>query len=89
VTRILSFAVAGSFSLVILLYPYLLTGVPPWRVHTGLPIMMLGAAGQFMHGLGFVPRIAAIRIVFHPVMAWLLFVAGGGVTAGCAVSSSC
>jgi predicted membrane protein len=88
-TRILSLTAAGLFSLTILLDPYLLAGVPSWRVHTGMPIGMLGAAGLFMHGLGFVRRGAAIRTLFHPVTAWLLFVAGGAVTTGCAISSSC
>src|SRR5476649_1244810 len=37
-TRILSLAAAGLFSLVILLDPYLLAGVPSWRLHTGLQI---------------------------------------------------
>jgi predicted membrane protein len=81
-TRILSLAAAGLFSLVILLDPYLLAGVPSWRLHTGLPVMMLGGAGLFMHGLGFVPRTAAIRLLFHPVTAWLLFIAGAALTAG-------
>jgi len=76
-TRILSLAVAGLFSLVILVDPYLLAGVPSWRLHTGLPIAMLGGAGLFMHGLGFVPRTWILRILFHPATAWLLFTAGG------------
>ncbi len=88
-TRIMSLAVAGLFSLAILLDPYLLAGVPSWRVHAGLPIMMLGGAGLFMHGLGFVPRTEAIRLLFHPLTAWLLFAAGAAITAGCVVSSSC
>jgi predicted membrane protein len=86
--RIASLAAAGLFSLVILLDPYLLAGVPSARVHTGLPVMMLGGAGLFMHGLGFVPRTAAIRAVFHPVTAWMLFISGGAFTAGILVSSS-
>jgi predicted membrane protein len=86
-TRILSFAAAGLFSLVILLDPYLLAGVPSWRLHTGLPVMMVGSAGLFMHGLGFVPRTAAIRTVFHPATAWLLFAVGASVTAGLRVPS--
>ena len=78
-TRILSLVAAGLFSLVILIYPYLLAGVPSWRLHTGLSIAMLGNAGLFMHGLGFVPRIWILRMLFHPVTAWLLFIAGGAL----------
>jgi predicted membrane protein len=88
-TRILSLATAGLFSLVILLDPYLLAGVPSWRLHSGLPVTMLGGVGLFMHGLGFVPWTEAIRLLFHPATAWLLFVAGGVVTTGCAISLSC
>ena len=76
-TRILSLAAAGLFSLVILVDPYLLAKVPSWRLHTGLPIAMLGGAGLFMHGLGFVPRTWVLRILFHPATAWLFFTAGG------------
>jgi predicted membrane protein len=76
-TRSLSLAAAGLFSLAILVDPYLLAGVPSWRLHTGLPIAMLGAAGLFMHGLGFVPRTWILRILFHPAAAWLFFTAGG------------
>ena len=77
ITRILSLAVAGLFSLVILVDPYLLARVPSWRLHTGLPIAMLGGAGLFMHGLGFVPRTWVLRSLFHPATAWLFFTAGG------------
>ena len=76
-----SFATAALFSLALLIYPYLLAGVPSWRIHLGLPIMMLGVAGLFMHGLGFVPRLPALRIFFHPVTAWLLFVGGAAEVA--------
>jgi predicted membrane protein len=75
-TRILSLAAAGLFSLVILIDPYLLARAPSWRLHTGLPLAMLGAAGLFMHGLGFVPKATAFRVVFRPVIAWLLFASG-------------
>jgi predicted membrane protein len=80
--RVLSLSAAGLFSLMVLVDPYLLAGVPSWRLHTGLPVMMLGGAGLFMYGLGFVPRTAAIRTVFHPATAWTLFIAGAAVTAG-------
>jgi predicted membrane protein len=79
--RAASFTAAAIFSLVVMLYPYLLVGVVGWRVHTGLPLMMLGGAGLYMHGLGFVPRHWATRFLFHPVTAWLLFLAGIAVLA--------
>ncbi len=80
--RALSLAVAGLASLVLTLDPYVLTGISDMRVHAGLPLMMLGAAGLFMHGLGFEPETKAIRLVFHPAVAWLLFAAGTCVILG-------
>ena len=74
--RGLSLATAGGVSLVLLLYPYALRGVPDSRVHAGLPLMMLGAAGLFAHGLGFEPALRATRFLLHPVLSWLLFAAG-------------
>jgi predicted membrane protein len=74
--RVLSLAVAGLFSLVILVNPYLLASVPSARLHTALPIMMLGNSGLFMHGLGFVPKARIVRIFFHPITAWLFFTTG-------------
>ena len=74
--RAVSLAAAGGVSLVLLVYPYVLSGIPGWRVHAGLPIMMFGAAGLFMYGLGFKPRSRLIRGLFLPPLAWLLFAAG-------------
>jgi len=74
--RVLSLAAAGGFSLLLLLDPYVLRGIPDGRIHAGLPLMMLGAAGMFMHGLGFEAKSGFVRIVFHPAAAWLLFAAG-------------
>ncbi len=80
--KVLSLGVAGLISLSLLLDPYLLAGVPSWRLHTGLPIVMLGTAGLFIHGVGFVPRVGALRAVFHPLTAWLLLAVGAIVMAG-------
>ncbi|WP_413993412.1 cyd operon YbgE family protein [Labrys okinawensis] len=74
--RGLSLASAGSVSLLLLVYPYVLSGIPEWRVHTGLPVMMFGAAGLFMFGLGFRPRNRLAQALFYPGLAGLLFVAG-------------
>ena len=74
--RGVSLVIAGTSSLLLIVYPYVLNGIPDWRVHTGLLIMMLGAAGLFMFGLGFQPRNRLVRGIFHPALAWLLFVVG-------------
>ncbi|MDQ0469819.1 cyd operon YbgE family protein [Labrys wisconsinensis] len=81
-TRALSLMAAGGVSLLLLLYPYALHGVPNGRVHAGLPLLMLGAAGLFAHGLGFAARTGPARLVLHPALAWLLFGAGAAVIAG-------
>ncbi|MDQ0393305.1 cyd operon YbgE family protein [Labrys monachus] len=77
-----SLAIAGAVSLLLLVYPYILAGIPAWSVHAGLPLMMSGAAGLFMHGLGFEPRNGVLRVVFHPASAWLLFLGGLAVLVG-------
>lgn len=77
-----SLASAGSVSLLLLVYPYVLSGIPGWRVHTGLPIMMFGAAGLFMFGLGFSPRSRLVRGLFYPGLAGLLFAVGVLVMVG-------
>ncbi|CAM5767118.1 hypothetical protein LMIY3S_02054 [Labrys miyagiensis] len=74
--RALSLAVAGIASLLLMLYPYVLNGVPGWKMHTGLPVMMLGVTGLYMAGLGFSPRSKLLRAIFHPLAAWMLFALG-------------
>ena len=73
---------ASSISLVLLLDPYILRGISNARVHTGLPLMMFGAAGLFMHGLGFRADNIWVRAVFHSLLAWLFYAAGILIMAG-------
>jgi predicted membrane protein len=80
--RALSLMAASLVSLVLLADPYVLSGIPAGRIHIGLPVMMLGVAGLFMHGLGFGPRVKILRLLFHPAMAWLLFASGALVITG-------
>jgi predicted membrane protein len=80
--RLLSLATAGIVSLTLLLYPYGLSGIASWRIHAGLPLMMLGVAGFFVYGLGFAARTAAVRLLFHPLVSWAFFIAGALVTCG-------
>ncbi len=74
--RALALAAAGAASLLLMLYPYVLNGISGWRVHAGLPVMMLGVAGLFVAGLGFRPGSRLLRGLFHPACAWGLFAAG-------------
>jgi predicted membrane protein len=74
--RVLSLAVAGFISLLLMIDPYVLRGISDARIHAGLPLVMLGVSGLFMHGLGLYARTKAWRIACHPVTAWLLLTAG-------------
>ncbi len=80
--RGLSLAVAGLVSLALMLDPYLLAGVSSSRVHGALPPMMLGVAGLFVYGLGFEPNGRLLRMILHPAVSWLLFLAGAVAIAG-------
>jgi predicted membrane protein len=80
--RALSLAAAGVASLVLLLDPYVLRGIPDGQIHAGLPLMMFGSTGLFMHGLGFEGKTKALRRIFHRAAAWLLFATGMLVIAG-------
>ncbi|HVV40443.1 MAG TPA: cyd operon YbgE family protein [Nitrobacter sp.] len=41
-----------------------------------LPIMLLGVAAAFVHGIGFVPDNTALRRLFGPVSACVLLAGG-------------
>jgi predicted membrane protein len=74
--RALALAVAGAISLALTLDPYLLNGVSPLRVHTGLPLLMLGVSSAFADGLGFSASNRVVRALLHPGLAWALIAAG-------------
>ncbi|KWV59306.1 hypothetical protein AS156_32085 [Bradyrhizobium macuxiense] len=71
-----SFAVALAASLALMLCPFLLRHVPQERLHTALPVLMLGVAGAFVHGIGYRPDSPLLRILFGPACAWTLMLAG-------------
>ncbi|MGL5166983.1 MAG: cyd operon YbgE family protein [Afipia sp.] len=75
--RPIAFGIALVASLSLMLFPFLLHGIDGMRLHTGLPILMLGVAGMFVYGIGYVPDNRLIRILFGPVCAWTLILAGG------------
>jgi predicted membrane protein len=82
--RVVSFAVAAFISLLLMVDPYVLRPISDVCIHTGLPLVMLGVSGLFIHGLGLYARTRAWRIAFHPVVAWLLLMAGMLVVTGVA-----
>jgi predicted membrane protein len=71
-----SFTAALAVSLALLLFPFLLRWVPETRLHTALPLMLLGVAGGFVHGAGFSPDNRLLRVLFGPACAWTLMVGG-------------
>ena len=74
--RALSLSVACFVSLLLLVDPYVLSAISDRRIHIGLPLTLSGIAGQFIYGLGFEPSTKIPRLVFHPAVAWLLFIVG-------------
>jgi predicted membrane protein len=74
--RGLSLAAAGAISLALTLDPFLLHGVPPLRLHVGLPLMMLGVSSAFVHGLGYRPSRRILGVFVYPATAWALLAAG-------------
>jgi predicted membrane protein len=74
--RAASLFVAMTVSLALMVFPFLLRHVPGTRLHSALPIMLLGVAGAFVHGIGFMPDNRVLRVLLGPVCAWMLMVGG-------------
>lgn len=75
--RPIAFGVALVASLSLMLFPFLLHGIDGTRLHTGLPVVMLGVTGMFVYGIGYIPDNKLIRVLFGPACASILIVAGG------------
>jgi predicted membrane protein len=75
-TRAVSLVVASAISLALLLDPYLLRGLSLARIHEGLPFLLLGVAGAFVHGLGYRATSSVARALAHPMLCWLLLSVG-------------
>jgi len=74
--RLGSFTAAATISLALMLFPFLLHHLPHARMHSALPIMLLGVAGAFIHGVGFTPDNRFLRVLFGPACAWILMLGG-------------
>jgi predicted membrane protein len=70
--RTISLVVAGSISLALMLDPYLLRGFSLSRIHEGLPLLLLGVAGAFVHGFGHRAASTFMRALAHPMLSWAL-----------------
>ena len=79
--RAVSLAAAGGISFALMLDPYILNGVSAFRVHAGLPVLMLGASSAFAYGLAFRPSGRMARVLLHPALAWTLLGAGAALMA--------
>jgi predicted membrane protein len=77
--RTASLAAALAASLALMLFPFLLRHVPETRLHSALPVMLLGVASAFVHGVGFTPDNKLLRALFGPACAWALMVVGAVV----------
>ena len=75
--RYISFSLGLVASLLLMLFPFLLHQVSGARLHSGLPILMLGVAGTFVHGVGYVPDNKFLRFLFGPFCSWTLILIGG------------
>ena len=71
-TRAISLVAAGVISLALMLDPYLLRGFSLSRIHEGLPFLLLGVAGAFVHGFGYRATSRIARALAHPMLSWLL-----------------
>jgi predicted membrane protein len=71
-----SFIAALAASLALLLFPFLLHHVQETRLHSALPIMLLGVAGALVYGIGYRSDNKLLQILFGPICAWTLIIAG-------------
>ncbi len=73
--RTFSLTLSSLLALIVAVFPALLsrqTGIPTLAV---LPVLLLGIAGGFVHGVGIRPRGLAGSIIFGPWAAWPLMLA--------------
>lgn len=71
--RAASFVAALAVSLALMLFPFLLRHVPETRLHSALPIILLGVTGSIIHGIGYLPLL---KILFGPTCSWAMMIGG-------------
>jgi cyd operon protein YbgE len=79
-SRLLSILMAIALVALILVYPRAVATSVSDVNHSLLNLLMWGIAIGFIHGVGFVPRMAIWRIVFNPFVGWPLMVFGIALT---------
>ncbi|MGV6473940.1 cyd operon YbgE family protein [Azotobacter vinelandii] len=71
--RILSLLLASPLALILLIHPSMIVDpVTGGYDHRLWMLVMLGISSGFIHGVGFDPRGLVWRILFHPVLGWVL-----------------
>lgn len=74
--RMVSFIAALAASLALMLFPFLLRHVPETRLHSALPVVLLGIVGAFIHGIGYTADNRLLRVLFGPICAWMMIISG-------------
>lgn len=67
---------AIAMSALILVYPRAVASSISAINHKMLALLMWGIAIGFIHGVGFIPGSTIWRVVFNPIIGWLLMVSG-------------
>lgn len=70
--RLLSLTLAVTLAMLILIYPRAIAVSIGDVRHGLLTLLMWGIAAGFVHGVGFVPRLWPWRLLFNPLLGWLL-----------------
>ena len=75
-SRLVSLSMAIALSALILIFPRAIAVSISDVNHGLLSLLLWGVAIGFVHGVGFVPRMAIWRIVFSPFIGWPLMING-------------
>ena len=67
---------AIALAALILIYPRAVATSVSEVNHGLLSLLMWGIATGFIHGVGFIPRLAVWRVVFSPCIGWPLMLFG-------------
>ena len=75
-SRLISFLLASSTSLAILLAPRLIATQSNRVPHGFLALAMLGGCCAWLHAFGFNPRFRFLKLFQSPIIAWMLITLG-------------